>query len=74
MFIETSLQEQVERQRGDRLRVLVVGGGVAGLTLAQLLRRGGLNPVLVERTPDNAEAGYMLALMRRRTILGNWRS
>lgn len=63
MFIETSLQEQVERQRSDRLRVLVVGGGVAGLTLAQLLRRGGLNPVLVERAPDNAEAGYMLALM-----------
>lgn len=63
MFIETSLQEQVERQRGDRLRVLVVGGGVAGLTLAQLLRRGGLNPVLAERAPDNADAGYMLALM-----------
>jgi 2-polyprenyl-6-methoxyphenol hydroxylase-like FAD-dependent oxidoreductase len=63
MFIETSIQGQVERQRGDRLRVLVVGGGIAGLTLAQLLRRGGLHPVLVERAPDNAEAGYMLALM-----------
>lgn len=63
MFIETSLQEQVDKQRNDRLRVLVVGGGVAGLTLAQLLRRGGLNPVLVERVPDKAEAGYMLALM-----------
>jgi 2-polyprenyl-6-methoxyphenol hydroxylase-like FAD-dependent oxidoreductase len=63
MFIETSLQKQVERQKDDRLRVLIVGGGVAGLTLAQLLRRGGLNPVLVERAPDNADAGYMLALM-----------
>jgi len=63
MFIETSIREQVEGQRDDRLRVLVVGGGVAGLTLTQLLRRGGLNPVLVERAPDNAEAGYMLALM-----------
>ena len=63
MFIETSLQEQIEGQKGDRLRVLVVGAGVAGLTLAQLLRRGGLNPVLAERAPDNADAGYMLALM-----------
>ncbi len=63
MFIETSLQEQMESQRHDRLRILVVGAGVAGLTLAQLLRRGGLNPVLVERAPDNSEAGYMLALM-----------
>jgi 2-polyprenyl-6-methoxyphenol hydroxylase-like FAD-dependent oxidoreductase len=63
MFVEMSLQEQVERQKGDRLRVLVVGAGVAGLTLAQLLRRGGLNPVLVERAPDNTDAGYMLALM-----------
>jgi len=63
MFMETSLKEQVEKQRADRLRVLVVGAGVAGLTLAQLLRRGGLNPVLVERAPDNADEGYMLALM-----------
>ena len=63
MFIEMSVQEQMEKQRNDKLRVLVVGGGVAGLTLAQLLRHGGLNPVLIERAPDNAEAGYMLALM-----------
>ncbi|MGB3042246.1 MAG: NAD(P)/FAD-dependent oxidoreductase [Xanthobacteraceae bacterium] len=63
MFIETSLEEQVERQRNDRMRVLVVGAGVAGLTLAQLLRRSGLNPVLVERTSSSTEPGYMLALM-----------
>jgi len=63
MFIETSVRDQVERQRGDRLRVLVVGAGVAGLTLAQLLRRGGLHPVLAERAPAKADEGYMLALM-----------
>ncbi|QDC01623.1 NAD(P)/FAD-dependent oxidoreductase [Mesorhizobium sp. 8] len=63
MFVKVSLKEQVEKQRADRLRVLVVGAGVAGLTLAQLLRRGGLNPVLIERASDNADEGYMLALM-----------
>jgi 2-polyprenyl-6-methoxyphenol hydroxylase-like FAD-dependent oxidoreductase len=63
MFIETSVEDQLEAQRADRLRVLVVGTGVAGLTLAQLLRRSGLNPVLVERAPSSTEPGYMLALM-----------
>ncbi|MDI3471042.1 MAG: hypothetical protein OJF62_003105 [Pseudolabrys sp.] len=63
MFIETSIKEQVERQRHDRMRVLVVGAGVAGLTLAQLLRRSGLSPVLVERASASTEPGYMLALM-----------
>lgn len=46
MFIETSIEDQLEAQRDDRLRVLVVRVGRAGLTLAQLLRRSGLNPVL----------------------------
>lgn len=63
MFIETSLKEQVERQLNDKMRVLIVGAGVAGLTLAQLLRRSGLNPVLIERASASTEPGYMLALM-----------
>jgi 2-polyprenyl-6-methoxyphenol hydroxylase-like FAD-dependent oxidoreductase len=45
------------------LRVLIAGAGVAGLTLAQLLRARGLHPVLIERAADHADAGYMLALM-----------
>lgn len=63
MFIETSIEDQLEAQRDDRLRVLVVGAGVAGLTLAQLLRRSRLNPVLIERASSSTEPGYMLALM-----------
>ena len=63
MFIAEPLQEQLDRMRNDRLRVLVVGAGVAGVTLAQLLRTEGLHPVLVERAPGHADAGYMLALM-----------
>ncbi|MFJ6328691.1 MULTISPECIES: FAD-dependent oxidoreductase [unclassified Rhizobium] len=63
MFIETSIEDQLAAQRADRLRVLVVGAGVAGLTLAQLLRRSGLNPLLIERSSSSTEPGYMLALM-----------
>jgi 2-polyprenyl-6-methoxyphenol hydroxylase-like FAD-dependent oxidoreductase len=63
MFLPTSLPEQLDRMRGDRLRVLIVGAGVAGLTLAQCLRADGLSPVLVERADSHAGAGYMLALM-----------
>lgn len=43
--------------------MLVVGAGVAGVTVAQLLRRQGLHPVLVERSAREAGSGYMLALM-----------
>ncbi len=63
MFVATPLQQQIADQRRDRIRVLVVGAGVAGLALAQALRAGGLHPVLVERAPDHADQGYMLALM-----------
>lgn len=63
MFVDAPLQQQIADQRQDRLRVLVVGAGVAGLTLAQALRAGGLRPVLVERSTDHADQGYMLALM-----------
>jgi 2-polyprenyl-6-methoxyphenol hydroxylase-like FAD-dependent oxidoreductase len=57
------LQDQLATVRGDRLRVLVVGAGVAGVTLAQLLRKAGLDPVLVERRTPDADPGYMLGLM-----------
>jgi salicylate hydroxylase len=63
MLEATSIQAQLADTRGDRLRVLVVGAGVAGMTVAQLLRREGLHPVLVERSAREAGSGYMLALM-----------
>lgn len=63
MLEPTPLRDQLEAVRGDRLRVLVVGAGIAGLTLAQLLRREGLHPVLVERSGPEGPSGYMLALM-----------
>jgi len=62
MVEATLIQAQLAEAQRDRLRVLVVGAGVAGLTVAQLLRRQGLHPVLVERSAREADGGYMLAL------------
>ncbi|WP_404436656.1 FAD-dependent monooxygenase [Microbacterium aerolatum] len=63
MLIATALQDQLDAQREDRLRVLIAGAGVAGLTLTALLRKQGLHPVLIERMPRMEHPGYMLALM-----------
>ncbi|MGH3320280.1 MAG: FAD-dependent oxidoreductase [Streptosporangiaceae bacterium] len=63
MLTPTTVADQLAAARDDRLRVLVVGAGVAGLTLAQLLRAQGLHPVLIERSAPDADEGYMLALM-----------
>jgi 2-polyprenyl-6-methoxyphenol hydroxylase-like FAD-dependent oxidoreductase len=63
MIVATALHEQLEAQREDRLRILIVGAGVAGVTLAALLRKQGLHPVVIERMHTMAHPGYMLALM-----------
>jgi salicylate hydroxylase len=63
MLTPTSVQKQYEQTAADDLRVLVVGGGIAGVTVAQLLRRGGRHPVLIERAGGGSAPGYMLALM-----------
>jgi 2-polyprenyl-6-methoxyphenol hydroxylase-like FAD-dependent oxidoreductase len=63
MFIATPLEDQISIMRQDRVRVLIAGAGVAGLTLAQALRASGLHPVLIERSAQGTDAGYMLALM-----------
>lgn len=63
MLKSASVIEQYERAAGDGLRILVVGAGIAGVTAAQLLRRDGRHPVLIERAADQSHPGYMLALM-----------
>lgn len=61
-FIETPLHDQLEAAAQDPRPTLIVGAGIAGTTLAQLLRRAGQHPVLIERGADR-HPGYMLALM-----------
>lgn len=49
-------------RRGPDMRVLVVGGGIAGLTLAGLLEQRGFSPDVVEKSSDYGGLGYTLSL------------
>lgn len=63
-FIATGVDDQYAHAQDDPARILIVGAGVAGLTLAQLLRGRGWHPVLIERVGHERDfAGYMLGLM-----------
>jgi 2-polyprenyl-6-methoxyphenol hydroxylase-like FAD-dependent oxidoreductase len=42
------------------MRVLIVGAGPAGLTLAYWLQKGGHTPVVMEKSPNIRTAGYMI--------------
>lgn len=44
------------------MRILIVGAGIGGMTLAALLQRRGVKTTLVERAPNFDHAGYMLGL------------
>lgn len=45
-----------------RIRTLIIGAGVAGLTLAALMHQRGEFPVVIERAKDFDHLGYMLGL------------
>lgn len=44
------------------MRILIVGAGIGGMTLAALLDRRGVPTTLIERAPNFQHAGYMLGL------------
>ncbi|MFB6285177.1 MAG: FAD-dependent oxidoreductase [Candidatus Bipolaricaulia bacterium] len=56
------LADGIERAQADRMATLIIGAGVAGLTLAALLRQRGESPVVIERAEDWTQGGYMLGL------------
>lgn len=47
---------------GPDMKILIAGGGVAGLTLCGLLERRGFSPVLAERAPGFASVGYVIVV------------
>ncbi|WP_423743547.1 FAD-dependent monooxygenase (plasmid) [Haladaptatus sp. SPP-AMP-3] len=47
---------------GSDMRILVVGGGIAGLTLAGLLEQRGFSPDVVEKSSNYGGLGYTLSL------------
>lgn len=44
------------------MRILIVGAGIGGMTLAALLRRWGIEPDIIDKAPSFDHAGYMLGL------------
>ena len=56
------LADELTRQCNGKIRTLIVGAGVAGLTLAALLRQRGEHPAIIERAASQDDAGYNLAL------------
>ena len=54
------------------MRILIVGGGVAGLTLAALLRQRGEELTVVEKVGEYGRAGYVITLwpMGNRVLRG----
>lgn len=58
----SSIAVRIDDTETGRLRTLIVGAGVAGLTLSALVRQRGETPVVIEREPSLASTGYMLGL------------
>ena len=44
----------------DQKRILISGGGIAGLTFAIELKRRGFSPLVIEHEPDLRAEGYMM--------------
>ena len=57
-----SLAESLSHAESDRIKTLIIGAGVAGLTLAALMRQRGESPIIIERSAHWQSGGYMLGL------------
>ncbi len=59
---DSTLAAKIAASPKGRMEILIIGAGVAGLTLAALLRQRGEHPVIIDREPDLHQMGYHLAL------------
>lgn len=59
------MDEQKQKYLKQDFRILIVGAGIAGLTLAGLLKKDGFKPVVIERDTKETfnTSGYMIGLM-----------
>ncbi len=57
-----SIARKLTGSENGRIRTLIVGAGIAGLTLAALLKQRGENPVIIDREENLDHLGYHLAL------------
>ncbi len=57
-----NIADKVVTGCGGRIRTLIIGAGIAGVTLAALLRQRGEHPALIDRASNLDHAGYNLAL------------
>ena len=60
LFGRAETQQSREEVKMTNKRVLISGAGVAGLTLAYLLKQQGFAPTLVERSPILRTGGYKI--------------
>ena len=51
-----------EIRYGPQMKVLIIGAGVAGLTLGALLQQRGFSPKIVERAPAFGHVGYVIVI------------
>ena len=47
---------------GPEMKILIVGGGISGLTLGALLQQRGFIPTIVEKIPEYGDVGYVIVL------------
>ena len=49
-------------RNGSDMKILIVGGGLAGLTLCALLEQRGFSPTLLERASKFGNIGYVVII------------
>jgi len=61
-MVSKNQPDKVVQTSSNNLRTLIIGGGIAGLTLAALMEQREENPLVIEKVDSFDELGYMLGL------------